>query len=92
MHTVRIDQHGPLLLCGGYCFRPVYPKEYLNLRPDGTAFETGDRVNANHRRGTPLATVKRGEVSETWLSHGAYMSERGNRPSHEIYKPDYFTW
>ncbi len=43
-----------------------------------TSFSEGDEVNAYHRGGTNLGTVKNDTARESWHGHGTYIKPGGN--------------
>lgn len=93
---VRSDKYGLYLKAGGHIFRPDFPTGYKHLEKDVGNISENERVQANHRGGTSLATVKNKETgaNETWYSHGCYYgySPKTIVPSEEIYRPEYDIW
>lgn len=95
---IRKDSHGLFVVTDGYIFRPDYPSGYKHLQSEIGDFKEGEAVNANHRGGTPLATIKRvGEkTGGTWYSHGeAYVpnTQATKRVNSEmVFRPEYEHW
>lgn len=95
---IRKDVHGLFVVSGGCIFRPDYPKGYKHLESESGNLQEGELVNANHRGGTPLCTIKRiGETSSaTWFSHGeAYVpNTRATKrvDSETVFRPQYDNW
>lgn len=93
---VRKDKYGLYLKAGGHIFRPDFPVGYKHLEKEVGNLSEDDKVSANHRRGTCLATVKNKEmgVEETWYSHGCYYSynPKNHIASEELYRPSDEYW
>lgn len=94
--TINTDCHGLYIRTGGYVFRPVRSRSttgYLKSCHPGkvaTQCVDGQRVNATHIGGSPLARVKvNDKLTEYWSSHGTYfkLPERGFHPSEDVWDP-----
>ena len=88
MTKIRRDCHGLYLITGGYYFRPIYPVGYSHIHKDETSLNEDEKVDARHRGGTQLATVKKEEIGEIWFSHG----QTSGKTSEESFKPEYENW
>lgn len=93
---VRKDAHTLYIRAGGHIFRPDFPTGYKHLEKECGKIQVDTTVNANHRRGTSLATVKNPETGdvETWYSHGGSTSysPKIKVDSEEIFRPEYDIW
>lgn len=92
-NIVRRDKHGLFIRADGYVWRPLFPVDYPG-HPNGSICMENDHVTCRHRSGTPLATVKREGVNETWFSHGGYIDMVSGRfyKSVACFKPTSFSW
>lgn len=93
---VGSDKYGLYIRAGGHIFRPDFPTGYKHLEKEVGTIAKGEKVQANHRGGTSLATVKNKETGaeETWYSHGCYYgySPKTKISSEEIYRPEDDIW
>lgn len=90
------DKHSLYIRAGGHIFRPDFPVDYRHRGFKVGEIKESDKVNANHLRGTVLASVKvvGGETAETWYSHGPSTSYSPSikMNSEDIFRPVYDQW
>ena len=92
MPVIKKDSYSLYIKQGGYIFRPIFPVGYSHVYSDGSQFSEKDKAKSNHRRGTPLASVKVGDISETWFNHGDYLGNPDFVNSESCYKPTHHNW
>lgn len=90
MPRLKRDEHGLYFKADGYVFRPVWPIGYDHLHRN-TSMSEGDHVVVRHKSGTPLGTVRSGDHSETWFSHGNYLGPAA-KPIVDCWLPDSWNW
>lgn len=93
MAKIHGDKYGVYIKAGGYIFRPIFPSGFSHAFPNGTVFQAGETVKANHLGGSSLGSVRKDGVKEKWFSHGSYLdSESSEFCSEDYFQPSYHNW
>lgn len=90
MSLVRKDVRGLFIRTGGYVFRPGAINGYQHAyRMDDGQLKDGDRVNARHIGGTPLARLRLDDGRITrWAEEGVLAKDSAAPLADAIWLPN----